>query len=109
MPQRMVVSSVPLFVLRTTGGVIWKNARHWRQVTDIAIQDPEEGDDGRLICGNRIEIAHANFLTPHPTHAGTDVDARTLAGGPRHAARHCRRPSAFLEQAEQPVRNKARP
>ena len=42
-------------------GIIWKNARHRRQVADIAVHDAEEGGDRALIGGNRIEVTRQQF------------------------------------------------
>src|SRR5665213_1513755 len=48
-------------------------------------------------------------LSPHPAHAGADVDARALACGSRRGTRRRKRPCGFLEQSEQSLRNEARP
>jgi hypothetical protein len=42
-------------------GIIWKYARHRRQVADVAVHDAEEGGDRALIGGNRIEVTHRQF------------------------------------------------
>jgi hypothetical protein len=60
MPHRIVTSSVPLSVLRITGGgIIGKYAGHRRQVTDVVVDRTKEGDDRSLVGGDRIEIAHS--------------------------------------------------
>jgi hypothetical protein len=37
-------------------GVIWKHARHRLQVTDVAVDDPEQSDDRGLIGRDAVEI-----------------------------------------------------
>ena len=41
--------------MRTTG---WKHTRHRRQVADVAVDDAEQRDDGGLVGGDAVEIAH---------------------------------------------------
>ena len=37
----------------------WKDARHWRQVADVPVHHPKQRDNSRLVCGDRILVAHA--------------------------------------------------
>jgi hypothetical protein len=39
-----------------------EHARHRRQVADILVHHPEEGNDGRLVGGDAVEIAHSVCL-----------------------------------------------
>jgi hypothetical protein len=60
MPQRIIVSSRSSPTLRITGAwIVRRHAGHRRQVADIAVDDAEQRDDGGLICGDAVEIAHA--------------------------------------------------
>jgi len=34
------------------------HARHWRQVADVVVDRAEEGDDGGLVGGDAVKIAH---------------------------------------------------
>jgi hypothetical protein len=34
--------------------VVWKHARHGRQVANVAVHDPKQGGDGGLICSDGI-------------------------------------------------------
>jgi hypothetical protein len=43
-------------------GIIWKHARHRREVADIAIDDAEQSSYGSLVGRDRIEIAQELFL-----------------------------------------------
>jgi hypothetical protein len=38
--------------------IVGEHTRHWRQVADIPVQHPEKSNDGGLICGDAVEIAH---------------------------------------------------
>jgi len=59
MPQRDSVISRPGSALRShLGGILGKDARHRRQVADVAIDHAEERDDGSLVDCNGVEIAH---------------------------------------------------
>src|SRR4051812_23024671 len=55
-PHRIIVSSLPPSVLRITGA--GEDARHRRQVADVAVDNPEQRDDGGLVSGDRIKVAH---------------------------------------------------
>jgi len=39
-------------------GIIGKDAGHWRQVTDVAVDYAKKRDDGGLVSGDAVEIAH---------------------------------------------------
>jgi hypothetical protein len=54
MPHRIMVSSRSLSVLRTTGA--GEDARHRREVADIAIDDAEQRGNGSLVRSDRIEV-----------------------------------------------------
>ena len=41
--------------------IVGKNAGHWLQVTDIAIDHAEQCDDGGLVGGDAVEIAHKAY------------------------------------------------
>jgi hypothetical protein len=59
MPQGDSVISWPGSALRShLGGILGKDARHRRQVADVAIGHAEERDDGGLVGCNAVEIAH---------------------------------------------------
>ena len=36
----------------------WKYARHRRQIADAAVDDAEQRNDGGLVGGDAVEIAH---------------------------------------------------
>ncbi len=60
-PQRIIVSSVPLSVLRIVG----EDPRHWGEVSNVAIDHAEQPDDRFLTCCcDRIEIAHHQSRSP---------------------------------------------
>ena len=62
-PHRIMVNLRPRSAptLRTTGRrMVGKRAGHRRQTADIPVDHSEERDDGGLVDGDRIEIAHAN-------------------------------------------------
>src|SRR5262249_13653145 len=40
-------------------GIVREDARHRREVADVAVDDAEEPDDGLLVGRDRIEVAHA--------------------------------------------------
>ena len=40
------------------GRVVGEDARHWRQVADVAVDHAKERNDGGLIRGDAVEIAH---------------------------------------------------
>ena len=44
------------------GGVLGKHAWHRREIADVSVDDAEEGDDGRLVGCDRIEIAHRSWF-----------------------------------------------
>jgi hypothetical protein len=46
-----------------------------------------------------------DFLSPHTPHAGSNVNARTLACGTGRGTTYRNRPRGLLEQAEQPIRD----
>ena len=59
MPHRAVASSRPSAPLRTIGAcVVRKHARHRREVADVSVDDAKQRDDGGLVGGDRVEIAH---------------------------------------------------
>jgi hypothetical protein len=41
------------------GRIVGEHSGHRRQVADVVVHRAEEGDDGGLVGGDRIEIAHA--------------------------------------------------
>jgi hypothetical protein len=43
-------------------GIVRKHARNRRKIADIAIDDAEQRDDGGLVGGDAVEIAHAITL-----------------------------------------------
>jgi hypothetical protein len=52
-----MVSSRPLSVLTDhRSRIIWKHARHRREVADIAVDDAEQRDDRGLIGGDAVEV-----------------------------------------------------
>jgi hypothetical protein len=89
-PHRIMLNSRPVSVLRTTGVIIWKHARHWGEVADIAVDDAKEADDRLLVGSDAVEIAHRRRLRPeqceidHVQPAQNAVDDRAedrLVGG----------------------------
>jgi hypothetical protein len=53
MPQRIIVSSRSAPALRTTGAaIVWKHARHGREVSDVAVHHAEQSDDRSLVRGD---------------------------------------------------------
>ena len=53
--------------------VVREDARHGRQVADVAIDDAEERKDGGLVRGDRVEVAHKLPLRAHRQHDFTSV------------------------------------
>jgi hypothetical protein len=43
-----------------------KHARHRRQVADVAVDHAKQRDDGCLVRGDRIEVAHGFELSARP-------------------------------------------
>ena len=63
MPHRIMVGSRPSSgVAHHRSRLIWKHARHRREVADIAIDDAEQSSYGSLVGRDRIEIAQELFL-----------------------------------------------
>ena len=48
-------------------------------------------------------------LSPHPAHAGADIDAHALSSRSRRTAGRNTRPTCHVEQAEKAIWDKARP
>ena len=57
MPQRIMVSS--RCVAHDRRWIVREDAGHRRRVANVSIDDPEQRDDGGLVGGDRIRIAHA--------------------------------------------------
>jgi hypothetical protein len=55
-PQRIIVSSRSVPATNHRSRIVGEHTRHWRQVADV--QHPEKSNDGGLICGDAVEIAH---------------------------------------------------
>ena len=64
-PQRIMISSRSPAPLRTTGRrIVRKDPWHRRQITDVPVDHPEQGDDRGLVRGDRIALAISTALSP---------------------------------------------
>jgi hypothetical protein len=55
-------------VAHDRGRVVQENARHWRQLADVAVDDAEQRANRFLVGGDAVEIAHLSkaAATDHP-------------------------------------------
>ena len=113
MPHRAMASSRPSAPLRTIGAwIVGKDARHRRQIADVSVHDAEQRDDGSLVGGDRIEIAHCrplSLLSPHTAHAGANIQLWSLTCGACRGTGRSKRPGRSVEQTEQLFWNEPRP
>ena len=84
-----------------------KHARHRRQIADVSVHDAKQRDDGRLVGGDRVQLAHRSDFGSG--WRGCQANCSKVAAGRRPALAHLRQRSRLARSCTKGGRRRERP